>query len=153
MSLSFWSPLELCCAQIFFLSPYFGCFFIGKFSCLMSKFSTVTATSFKCFLGLFLVGLANKEGIIIFLFVPALDMFHCLILVFQNLFNFWKFHISFSELVFYHKYGSLILCREFNKWVMNVSSSILCPVFANSVHFFSKKANQSIGVCLVFSSL
>ena len=31
--------------------------------------------------------------------------------------------------------------REFNKWVINVSSSILCPGFANYVHFFSRKAN------------
>ena len=43
--------------------------------------------------------------------------------------------------------------REFNKCVMNVSSSILCPVFISSVHFFSMKASQSIGFCLVCSNL
>ena len=38
-------------------------------------------------------------------------------------------------------------------YVMNISSSIICPVFTNSVHFFSKKVSQSIGFCLVFSNL
>ena len=89
----------------------------------------------------FLIGLTCKEGIIIFLFIPTLDMLHSLVFVFQDLLSFWEVNILFSD------HG-----KEFNKWVVNISSSIICPVFDNSVCFFSKKDNQSIGFCLTLSS-
>ena len=134
---------------------YFDCFFIGTISCFMSKFSTVPKTSFKLLFGLFLIGLTCKEGIIIFLFIPTLDMLHSLVFVFQNLLNFWEVNISFLSLSLitsidpsYSDHG-----KKFNKSVINISSSIICPVFDNSVCFFFKKANQSIGFCLTFSSL
>ena len=76
-------------------------------------------------------------------------MLHCLIFVFQNLFNFWEFYfLPFLSLSFITSMAlSYSDCgTEFNKWLMNISSSILCPVFANSVHFFSRNANQSIGI-------
>ena len=138
-----------------FLTLILIAFIVGTIGCFVSKISTVSTTSFECFLGPFFVGGTCEEGIIILLFFPALGMFHCLIIILQNLLNFWELHRSFSELIFYDKYSSLVLdcCREFNKCVMNVSSSIICPLFISSAHFFSVKVSQSIGLCLVFSSL
>ena len=138
-----------------FLALILVAFLVGTISCFVSKFSTVSTASFECFHGPFFVGGTFKEGIFILLFFPALSLFHCLVFVLQNLLNFWDFYCSFSELVFYDEYApSYTVCgREFNKCIINVSSSMICPVFISSARFFSMKVIQSMGFCLVFSSL
>ena len=158
MSFAFGVPFALLLFLLLcfrFLTLILISFLVGTISCFMSKFSTVSTTSFESFLGPFFVGGTCKEGIIIILFFPSLSVFHCLIFILQNLLNFWEFHRSFSELIFITSMApSYSVCgREFNRCVMNVSSSIICPVFISSAHFFSMKVNQSIGLCLVFSSL
>ena len=152
-----WYPLVLCfflCSFLPFEPLFWMLFLLGQSASLCTNSPQYPQHPLNTFLAFF-IGLAHEEGIIIFLFVPARNIFHCLIFVFQNLFNFWKFYIPFLSLSFISSMApSYSDCaREFNKWVMNTSSSILCPVFANSVQFFSKNANQSIGFCLVFSSL
>ena len=138
-----------------FLTLILVAFLVGTIGCFVSKFSTVSTTSFECFLGPFFVGWTCKEGIIILLFFPALSMFHCLVFILQNLLNFWESTGPFLSLSFITSMApSYSVCgREFNKCVMNVSSSIICPVFISSAYFFSMKVSQSIGLCLVFSSL
>ena len=143
-----------------FLAHVLIAFLVGTINCPVSKFSTVSTASFECFLGPFFVGGTCKEGIIILLFFPALRLFHCLEFILQNLLNFCDFYYTFSELVFYDESfmtslaPSYTVCgREFNKCVINVSSLIICPVFRSSACFFSMKVIQSMGLCLVFSSI
>ena len=138
-----------------FLTLVLIAFLVGTISCFVSKFSTVATASFEGFLGPLFARGTCKQGIIIPLFFPALILFYCLEFFFQNLFNICDFYCTFSEFVFYDEYGSFItVCgREFNKCVINVSSLMICPVFINSDSFFSMKAIQSMGLCLVFSSL
>ena len=140
-----------------FLALILVAFLVWTICCFLSKLSTVPTMSFKCFLGLFLIGLACEEGIIVFLvlFIPAHNMLHCLIFAIRNCSIFGSSTSPFLSFSFKTSIApSYSDCgREFNKWVMNISSSILCPLFAISVHLFSKKANQSIVFCLVFSNL
>ena len=128
-------------------------FLVGTINCFMSKFSTVSTASLECFLGPFFVRGTCKEAIIILLFFPALSLLHCLEFVFQNLLNFSVIStIPFLSLSFMTSMApSYTVCgREFNKCVINVSSLIICPVFMCSACFFSMKAIQSMGLCLVF---
>ena len=57
-----------------FLTLILVAFLVGTICCFVSKFSTVSTTSFEGFLGPFFVGGTCKEGIIIFLFFPALSI-------------------------------------------------------------------------------
>ena len=109
-ALCFWSPIyhSALSSAVFSLSdPYFGCY-----SCWDNRLICVQiphVMSIECFLGIFLIGGTCKEGIIILLFSPALTLFHCLVFILQKMFNFWEIHISFFELIFYHKYSSFVL--------------------------------------------
>ena len=158
MSFAFGVPFTLLFSLLLvfrFLTLVLIAFLVGLISCFVSKFSTVATASFESFLGPFFVRGTCKEGIFILLFFPALSLLHCLEFVLQNLLNFCDFYCTFSELVFMTSMAPLytVCGREFYKCVMNVSSLIICPVFISSDRFFSMKAIQSMGLCLVFSSL
>ena len=158
MSFAFGVPFALLLFVLLsfrFLVLILVAFLVGTISCFVSKFSTVSTASFECFLGPFFVGGTCQEGIVILFFFPALSMFCCLVFILQNLLNFWDFYCSFLSLSFMTSMApSYSVCgREFNKCVINISSSIICPVFISSAHFFSMKVIQSMDLCLVFSSL
>ena len=138
-----------------FLALVLIAFLVGTISCFVSKFSTIATASFESFLGPLFARGTCKEGIIILLFFPILSLLYCLEFVFQNLLNFCDCYCTFLSLSFMTSMApSYTVCgREFNKCVINISSLIICPVFISSDCFFSMKAIQSMGLCLVFSSL
>ena len=150
MSLAFgvpFTPQFFLLRLFWFLALVLIAFLVWTISCFVSKFSTVATASFESFLGPLFARGTCKEGIIILLFFPALNLLYCLEFVFQNLFNFCDFYCTSLA-------PSYTVCgREFNKCVINISSLIICTVFISSDRFFSMKAIQSMGLCLVFSSL
>ena len=158
MSFAFGVPLAMLLFLLMsfrFLALILVAFLVGTISCFVSKFSTVSTASFECFLVPFFVGGTCKEGIIILLFFQPLACFIAKYLSSRTCSISGISTVPFLSLSFMTSMAPSysVYSREFNKCVINVSSSIMCPVFISSARFFSMKVIQSMGLCLLFSSL